>query len=143
MMDKNNPNNLKHVLSNNKIYLDEILVLNSKDFIHIYKNIYPSELIREPSHGASLEDHFLDLNINISDNNKLSFKMYNKTDDFDFEVINFPFPESKIQSNITYSAFFSQLLRYARICSNYIDFKNRCKILSQKLILRGFFLQIN
>ena len=85
-----------------------------------------------------IEDHFLDLNINISDNNKLSFEMYNKTDNFDFEVINFPFPESNIHSNIIYSAFFSQLLRYARICSNYIDFKNRCKILSQKLILRGF-----
>ena len=64
--------------------------------------------------------------------------MYNKTDDFDFEVISFPFPESNIHSNITYSAFFSQLLRYASICSNYIDFKNRCKILSQKLISRGF-----
>ena len=64
--------------------------------------------------------------------------MYNKTDDFYFEVINFPFPENNIHSNITYSAFYSQLLRYARNCSSYIDFKNRCKILSQKLILRGF-----
>ena len=63
-----------------------------------------------------MKDHFLDLNINICDNNKLSFK----TDDFDFEVISFPFPESSIHSNITYSAFFSQLLRYARICSNLI-----------------------
>ena len=114
------------------------MVLNCKDFIDISKNIYPSELILEPSHGAGNEDHFLDLNINICDNNKLSFKMYNKTDDFDSEVISFPFPESNIHSNITYSAFFSQLLRYARICSNYIDFKNRCKILSQKLISRGF-----
>jgi len=60
--------------------------------------------------------------------------MYNKTDDF--EVISFPFPESKIHSNITYSAFFSQLLHYARICSNYIE--NRCKILRQKLISTGF-----
>ena len=32
--------------------------------------------------------------------------MYSKTDDFDFEVISFPFPESNIHSNITYSAFF-------------------------------------
>ena len=114
------------------------MVLNRKEFIDISKNIYPSELTLEPSHGTGLEDHFLDLNINMSDNNKLSFKMYNKMDDFDFEVINFPFPESNIHSNITYSAFFSLLLKYARICSNYIDFKNRCKILSQKLILRGF-----
>ena len=64
--------------------------------------------------------------------------MYNKTDYIDFEVISFPFPKSNIHSHIKYSAFFSQLLRYARICSNYIDFKNGCKILRQKLILRGF-----
>ena len=138
MMDKNNPNNLKNVFSNNKRYLDDILVLNCKEFIDISKNIYPSELTPEHSHGTGLEDHFLDLNIYISDNNKLSFKMYNKTDDFDFEVINSPFPESNIHSNITYSAFYSHLLGYARICINYIDFKNRCKILSQNLILRGF-----
>ena len=54
MMDKNNPNNLKHVLSNNKRYLDDILVLNCKNFIDISKNIYPSELTLEPSHGAGL-----------------------------------------------------------------------------------------
>ena len=69
------------------------------------KSIYPSELILETNHCTSLEDHLLDLNINISDSNKLGFKMYNKTDDFDFEVINFPFPESNLHSNITYSAF--------------------------------------
>ena len=69
--------------------------------------------------------------------------MYNKTDDFDFEVINFPFPESNIHSNITYSVFSSQLLRYARLCSNYIDFKNRCKILRPKFDFKRFFLQIN
>ena len=103
--------------------------LNCKELIDISKNVYPSELTLECSHGAGLEDYFIDLNINISDNNRLSFKMYNKIDDFNFEVINFPFPESNIHSNITYWAFFSQLLRYARICSNYIDFKNRCKIL--------------
>ena len=37
MMDKNNPNNLKHVLSNNNRYLDDILVLNCKGFIDISK----------------------------------------------------------------------------------------------------------
>ena len=105
MMDKNNPNNLKRVLSNNKRYLDDILVFYCKEFIDISKNIYPSDLILEPSHGTGLEDHVLDLNINISDSNKLGFKMYNKTDDFDFEVINFRFPESNLHSKITYSAF--------------------------------------
>ena len=68
------------------------MVLSCKEFIDISKNIYPSELTIETIHGIGLEDHFLDSNINISYNNKLGFKMYNKTDDFD--VINFLFPES-------------------------------------------------
>ena len=32
MTDKNNLNNLKHVLSNNKRYIDDVLVLNYKEF---------------------------------------------------------------------------------------------------------------
>ena len=82
MIDKYNPNNLKHAFSNNKRYLDDMLVLNCKKFIDISKNVYPSELTLEPSHGTSLEYHFLDLNINISNSIKLNFKIYNKTDDF-------------------------------------------------------------
>ena len=138
MINKNSPSNVKYNLSNNKRYLDDLLVINCAEFIEISKNIYPQELILEPSYGMGHSDHFLDLNINISNNNKLVFKLYNKTDDFNFEVINFPFLESNIHSNITYSAYYSQLFRYAKICSNYTDFKNRCKKLSEKLILRGF-----
>ena len=40
-MDKNNPNNLKRALSNNKRYLDDILILRCKEFIGISKNINP------------------------------------------------------------------------------------------------------
>ena len=108
-------------------------------FLKIYIH---QEITLQPSLSTGLEGHFLDLNINISDNNKLSFKMYTKTVDFDFELINFPFPEINKHSNITSSVFYSQLLRYARIFSNYIDFKNGCKVLNQKLLLRGFSANI-
>ena len=47
-------------------------------------------------------DPVLDLNIKISDNKRIVFKIGNKTDDFNLEVSNFPFLES-----ITYSAFYS------------------------------------
>ena len=73
MIDKNNPNNFKHVLSNNKRHLYDILVLNIKEFIDISKNIHPSELTLGYSDGTGLADHFSDFSINISDNNKLGF----------------------------------------------------------------------
>ena len=60
MIDKNNPNNIKQVLSNNKRYLYDILVLNCKEFVDISKNIHPSELTLGHSDGTGLKDHFSD-----------------------------------------------------------------------------------
>ena len=138
MMDKKNPSNIKYLLSNNKRYLDDLLVINCSNFLEISSKIYPPELKLESSNGNGKYDHFLDLEINVVPNNTINFKIYNKTDDFNFEIVNFPFPKSNIHSNITYSSYFSQLFRYARICTNYIDFRNRCMLLSKKLIIRGF-----
>lgn len=45
--------------------MDDFLV----EVIKISKNIYPPELILEPSNGTGQDDHFLDLNVNISENN--------------------------------------------------------------------------
>jgi hypothetical protein len=126
MINKNSPINVKYSLSINKRYLDDVLVINCADIMDISNNIYSLKLILEPSFGTGQYEHFLDLNINISDNNKLVFKIYNKTENFNFEVINFTFLESNIHSNTTYSAFYSQLFRYARVRSNYTHFKNRC-----------------
>ena len=44
--------------------MDDFLV----EVIKISKNIYPPELILEPSHGTGQDDHNLDLNVNISEN---------------------------------------------------------------------------
>ena len=114
------------------------LVINCTELLEISHKVYPPELNLEPSNGKGNYDHFLYLDINVTPNNTLVFKIYNKTDDFNFEIVNFPFPKSNIHSNITYSSYFSQLFRYARICTNYIDFKSRSQILSHKLIVRGF-----
>ena len=63
--------------------------------------------------------------VNVLHNIKLVFKIYKKADDFIFFLeVKFTFLKRKIHSNITYSAFYSKLFRYARISSNYIDFKN-------------------
>jgi len=88
----------------------------------ISNNIYPQELILETSYGNGKYAYFLD--INILHNNKKVFKIYNKTDDSNFEVVNFPFFDSNQYSKITYLMFYSQIFRYARICSNWIFFFN-------------------
>ena len=57
-----------------------------------------------------------------------------KRDDFN---VNFPFLSSNIPSAPAYGVYVSQLIRYARTCSNYQDFMERGKVLTTKLWTRG------
>ena len=40
--------------------------------------------------------------------------------------------------HVTYNSFYSQLVRYASICSKFDDFADRCNKLKNNLVLRGF-----
>ena len=64
--------------------------------------------------------------------------IYHKVDDFNFEVTNYPFPDSNIHSSLVYSAFYSQLIRLHRLCNNMSNFLFRAKLINQKLINRGY-----
>ena len=46
-------------------------------------------------------------------------RFYDKRDDFNFHITNFPFLSSNIPSSPASGVFISQLLRYARACSSY------------------------
>ena len=59
-------------------------------------------------------------------------------DDFNFPIVNFPFLSSNIPSAPAYGIYVSQLIRYARTCSNYQDFMERGKVLTQKLLSQGY-----
>ena len=67
-------------------------------------------------------------------------KVYNKTDSFPFEVIAIPFLESNIDRKICYKVFYSQVLRYERLCSYQEDFTDRVRLLGNTLLRRGYNL---
>ena len=52
--------------------------------------IYPAELQLNTANTSATEDLFLDLNLSVF-NDILSTKIYDKRDDFDFEIVNFHF----------------------------------------------------
>ena len=52
--------------------------------------IYPSELQLNKANTSDTEAAFLDLQLSIS-NDIVSTKIYDKLDDYDFEIVNFPF----------------------------------------------------
>ena len=81
---------------------------------------------------------YLDLTFIIDSGGKLSTRLYDKRDDFDFHIVNFPFLSSNIPSGPSYSVYISQLIRYARCCSHYDDFRYRHKCLVDRLLSQGY-----
>ena len=72
------------------------------------------------------------------DNEKLITRLYDKRDDFNFPIVYFPFLISNIPSAPAYGVYVSQLIRYARACSNYQDFMDHGKVLTTKLLSQGY-----
>ena len=59
----------------------------SSSHVHV---LYPSELQLNIANTSDKEAVFLDLHLSISNDN-VSTKIYDKRDNFDFEIVNFPF----------------------------------------------------
>ena len=79
----------------------------------------------------------LDLHLSIS-NDIMSTKIYDKRDDFDFEIVKFPFLDGDVTCSTFYGVYISQLIRFARASSNITDFNIRNKWLTQKLLKQGY-----
>ena len=86
--------------------------------------IYPTELQLNKANSSDTEAPFLDLNLSIT-NGKASSKIYDKLDDFNFEIVNFPFLDGDVPRSTSYGVYISGLIRFARVCSNVDDFNNR------------------
>ena len=64
--------------------------------------------------------------------------VYDKRDDFDFEIVNFPFLDGDVPRSTSYGVYISQLIRFARASSYVTDFNTRNKLLTQKLLKQGY-----
>ena len=59
-------------------------------------------------------------------------------DDFNFEIVNYPFLDRDVPHFPSYGVYISQLIRFARVCSNAGDFNNRNLFLTAKLLKQGY-----
>ena len=89
--------------------------------------IYPSELQLNKTNTSDTEAAFLDLHLSIS-SDIVSTKIYDKRDDFDFEIVNFPFLDGDVPRSTSYVVCISQLIRFARASSYVTDFNTRNKL---------------
>ena len=63
---------------------------------------------------------------------------YDKRDDFDFPIDNFPYLSSNIPESTVHGVLVSQLIRCARVCSKYENVLFRGSILVSKLLKQGY-----
>ena len=95
--------------------------------------IYPTELQLNKANSSDTEAPFLDLNLSIK-NGIISSKIYDKRDNLNFEIVNFPFLDGDVPRSLSYGVYISQLIRFARVCSNVDDFNSRNLFLTAKSI---------
>ena len=67
--------------------------------------IYPPELQLNKANTSDTEAPFLDLHLSIS-NGFVSSKIYDKHDDFDFDIVNFPVLNGDIPHSTSYGFIF-------------------------------------
>ena len=118
-------------------YLDDLLNIDNPYFEGMVNRIYPSELQLNKANTSDTEAPFLDLHLSIS-NGFVSYKIYDKRNDFDFDIVNFPFLDGDVPRRPSYGVYISQLIRFARVCSHIDDFNTRNKCLTAKLLKQGY-----
>ena len=86
--------------------------------------IYPIELEIKVTTDTDRSALYLDIHIEIDIDGRLRAKLYDKRNDFNFPIVNFPFIYSNIPAAPAYGAYISQLVRYSRACGacqDYLD----------------------
>ena len=86
---------------------------------------------------SDTEAPFSDLHLSIS-NGFVSSKIYDKRDDFDFDIVNFPFIDGDVPRRPFYGVYISQLIRFARVCCHFDDYNTRNKCLTTKINKQGY-----
>ena len=94
-------------------YIDDVLSLKNTKCAEYLEFIYPRELEIKETTEAAASSAYLDCYLYIY-NGKLTTRLYDKRDDFNFPIVNFPFLSSNITSAPAYGVYVSQLIRYAR-----------------------------
>ena len=109
------------------------------DLVYKLRRVKSESNFTESTTSAS----YLDLLLSIGRDGQLHTSIYDKRDDFNFHITNFPFLSSNIPSSPAYGVFISQLIRYmyARACSSYDCFILRASRLSSKLLKQGYLVE--
>ena len=107
-------------------YLDDLLNFDNNFFDSMVNRIYPSERQLNKANVSDTEASFLDLHLSISDG-FVKTKIYDKRDDFDFDIVNFPFLDGdvKVDNKVLTAKLLRQGYRYHKLRKAFSKFYRR------------------
>ena len=105
-LSDNNQTDIIEAFNSTSRYLDDLLNIDNPYFEQIVCQIYSAELQLKKANSSDTEAPFLDLNWSIT-NGIDSSKIYDKRDDFNFEIINFPFLDGDVPRSPSYGVYIS------------------------------------
>ena len=103
----------------------------------MFCSIYPKELKLNRANSSDTSAAFLDLDLSI-EHGIISSKIYDKRDDFNFNIVNFPQLDGDVPKATSYGVYISQLIRFARACTSVNDFNKRNLLITEKLLKQGY-----
>jgi hypothetical protein len=73
-------------------HIEDVLSNNNSQFHSCVDSIYPNELEIKDTTECSTSASYLDILLKLDANSKITTQLYDKRDDFNFSIINFPYP---------------------------------------------------
>ena len=111
-LSDNNQADIIEAFNSTSRYLDDLLNIDNPCFEQMVGQIYPTELQLNKANSSDTEAPFLDLNLSIT-NGIVSSKIYDKRNDFNFEIVNFPFLDGDVPRSPSYGVYI--IYRYHKI----------------------------
>ena len=132
-LSEDNQSGVIEAFNSTSRYLDDLLNIDNNFFDSMVNRIYPSELQLNKANVSDAQASFFDLHLSLSDG-FVNTKIYDKRDDFDFDIVNFPFLDGVVPRSASYGVYISQLIRFSRVSSHVDDFNTRNKVLTATLV---------
>ena len=124
-------------INNTFRFIDDLLSLNDDSIFELFHNsIYPTEMELKKENSNNNTATFLDINITI-ENGKFCTKLFDKRDNFGFDIVRMPYACSNIPGKMFYGSIGAEFLRIARATSKIEDLESTCKQLLTRMSSQG------
>ena len=103
-LNHDNQADVSEAFNSTSRYLDDLLNIDKSYFEGMVNQIYTPEIQLNKANTTDTEAPFLDLHLSIA-NGFVSSKIYDKRDDFDFDIVYFPLLDDDVPRRASYLHF--------------------------------------